>query len=312
MKYQQPFFSIIIPTYNRPEQLARCLESLTCLDYPRQDFEVIVVDDGSKTPLEAVVARHNQLNLKLIKQTNAGPASARNTGVQHAQGNYLAFTDDDCTPAPDWLTNLAKRFAATPNCLIGGQTINALPNNLYSTTSQLLVDYLYIYHEHNAPDASFFTSNNLSLPVELFKSFGGFDTTFSLAAGEDRELCDRWLSHGYEMVYAPEAQIYHAHNLTFSSFWRQHFNYGRGAFYFYNCRASRTKERIKVNPLQFLINLLSYPFLHKPTQPAILVTALLLGTQIVDVTGLCWETWQQKVINHKEIFFDSYFKRNIW
>jgi glycosyltransferase involved in cell wall biosynthesis len=296
MQQQIPFFSVIIPTYNRPEQLATCLESLTRLDYRHQDFEVIVVDDGSKKPLEPVVARfHDQLNLTLIKQDNAGPASARNTGVTRARGRYLAFTDDDCMPAPDWLTTLGARFAIAPSCMIGGRILNALNNNLYSTASQLLIDYFYdyfyTYFNTGSDQASYFTSNNMALASKLFRALGGFDTTFTLAA-EDRELCDRWLHHRHEMIYAPEVRVYHAHKLTLPTFWRQHFNYGRGAFNFERSRAARTDGRIKIAPINFF-NFLTYPLLQKSNQPKILLTALFMLSQVAGVAGFFLEGLNQ-------------------
>lgn len=99
MGQEQPFFSIIIPTYNRPERLATCIQSLAHLDYSRDRFEVIVVDDGSPMPLEPVVAPfQNKFDVTLIKQPNAGPATARNTGAARASGQFLVFTDDDCMP----------------------------------------------------------------------------------------------------------------------------------------------------------------------------------------------------------------------
>ena len=82
-----------------------------------------------------------------------------------------------------------------------------------------------------------FRANNLALPEDRFRAIGGFDTIFPLAASEDREFCDRWLHHGFQMTYAPEAVVYHARALTFRSFWRQHFKYGRGAFHFHQVRA---------------------------------------------------------------------------
>ncbi|MEC4819722.1 MAG: glycosyltransferase [Scytonema sp. PMC 1069.18] len=294
MVQEQPLFSIIIPTYNRPERLTACLESLTRLDYPLQNFEVIVVDDGSKTPLEPVVARfHNQLHLTLIKQTNAGPASARNTGAKEARGKYLAFTDDDCAPAPDWLTTLAAHFTKVPDCMVGGRTLNALENNLYSTASQVLIDFLYAYYNTGSHQSNFFASNNIALPSDLFLTLGGFDTTFPLAAGEDREFCDRWLHHGYKMIYATEVKVYHAHRLTLSTFWRQHFNYGRGAFCFHQARSYRTDGRIKVEPLKFYFNLLTYPLTQKTTQSGILVTTLFVVSQVANVAGFFWEKSHQ-------------------
>lgn len=295
MEQEQPFFSIVVPTYARPEQLALCLQSLTCLDYPPECFEVIVVDDGSEMPLESVVAPlQSQLNLTLLSQPNAGPAKARNTGANQARGRFLAFTDDDCTPAADWLQTLAAKFAVAPDSMIGGRTINTLPDNPYSTASQMLIDYLYGYYNANPEGAKFFASNNLALPAERFHAIGGFNTTFPLAAAEDRELCDRWLDKGYQMIYAPEVQVYHAHHLTFTTFWRQHFNYGRGAFYFRSVRSRRTLERIKVEPLSFYFNLLIYPFLQISYQVLLLVF-LIIVSQLANTVGFFSEK-----VNHTE------------
>src|SRR3990172_1665925 len=123
MEEKQPFFSIIIATYGRPSQLEACLQSIARLHYPRDRFEVIVVDDGNKTPPEAVVsAFSDKLDIKLLTQVNAGPATARNTGVQNSQGEVLTFIDDDCTPAPDWLQTLALQLASKPDHAVGGRT----------------------------------------------------------------------------------------------------------------------------------------------------------------------------------------------
>lgn len=299
MSQNNPFFSIVIPTYSRPERLATCLQSIAVLDYPRDRFEVIVVDDGSKSPLDSVVAPfQNQLNLTLLRQLNSGPATARNTGAAHARGKYLVFTDDDCMPTPSWLQVLERRFATIPNCLIGGRTFNALPDNLYSTASQLLLDYLYSYYNADPEQARFFASNNFALPADYFRQIGSFDTSFPLAAGEDRELCDRLVHNGYSMVYVPDANIDHAHKLTLRSFWRQHFNYGRGAFHFHQVRARRNQEPIKVEPSSFYANLLSYPFSQKSTQPALLLSALFFLSQVANVAGFFWERKNQTYQNY--------------
>jgi len=226
-----PIFSIVIPTYNRPAQLAVCLQACARLDYPRDRFEVIVVDDGGVVPLDEVVHQfHGVLTLKLLRQENAGPAAARNSGASEARGEFLAFTDDDCSPAPEWLHALAAQCVASPDCAVGGQTRNALTHNLYSTASQLLISYLFSYYNAVPHAARFFPSCNLAFPSKRFRAIGSFDVTYPRAAGEDRELCDRWLHHGYRMIYVAEAVVYHAHDLTFRAFLRQHFHYGQGAF----------------------------------------------------------------------------------
>ncbi|MEM6403065.1 MAG: glycosyltransferase [Cyanobacteria bacterium P01_D01_bin.116] len=294
MNPQNLEFSIIIPTYNRPERLKECLQSITLLDYPRDRFEVVVVDDGSKISLEPVVEPFkNQLHITLLKQINQGPATARNTGAKQAKGKFIAFTDDDCKPAPDWLNKLAARFIKEPESMIGGKTLNALPDNLYSTTSQILIDYLYNYYNLGSKQSNFFASNNFALPSHRFHHLGGFDTSFPLAAGEDREFCDRWLQYGNKMLYAPEVRIYHAHKLTLSSYWRQHFFYGRGAFCFHQVRAKLAHTEIKVEPISFYLNLLKYPLTQSTTQPKLLLSTLLFVSQLAGVAGFFWERTHQ-------------------
>ncbi|ACK72574.1 glycosyl transferase family 2 [Gloeothece citriformis PCC 7424] len=294
MLLQYPVFSIIIPTYNRPERLATCLESITHLNYPSDRFEVIVVDDGSKVSLDSVVKPfQDTLNLTLLRQTNAGPATARNTGATHAKGKFLAFTDDDCQLDPNWLKNIETHLTEDQPCLLGGKTINALPDNIFSTASQLLIDYLYFYYNTDSNQAQFFASNNFVVPAQIFRQIGKFDTTFPLAAGEDRELCDRWLYRGYLMQYIPEAKVYHAHHLTLRRFWRQHFNYGRGAFHFHQIRAGRGHNKIEVEPWYFYYKLLTYPLSQASLGKSLIISTLFFVSQVANVLGFFREKYDR-------------------
>lgn len=291
-----PFFSIIIPTYNRPEKLRTCLDSLAKLEYPRDRFEVIVVDDGSSLSLEPVVASFRELlPVRLVSQPNAGPAAARNTGSVHAKGELLAYTDDDCTPDSKWLRIFANQFISYPDHLIGGRMVNLLPGNLYSEASQQLISYLYDYYNRGRGRNPFFASSNIALPARLFHEVGGFDATFPLAAGEDREFCDRWLHHGYLMIYAPEAVVYHSHVLNLRRFCRQHFNYGRGAFRFHQIHAQRKLERIRLEPLSFYLNLLHYPFRQTDSLSAIILAAILFVSQGVNAAGFFYEKLNRRI-----------------
>ena len=139
-----PFvFSIVAPTYNRPARLNTFLESLTRLDYPRSGFEVVLVDDGTNVDLEPIAAGfRDRLNVVFLRQNHGGVARGRHTGACAARGKYLAFTDDDCMPAPDWLTKLERTLEARPQSAAGGATVNALPRNPYSAASQALTSYL--------------------------------------------------------------------------------------------------------------------------------------------------------------------------
>ena len=286
MNQPQLTFSIIIPTYNRPEKLLSLLRTLVLLNYPRDRFEVIVVDDGSeRKPDEVVAAFMNDLNIVLLSAAHGGPARARQTGIDVARGKFLAFTDDDCAPRPDWLSNLEAVFTRSPDTAVGGQTINALDDNPYSSASQLLITYLYYCFNTDPERASYFATNNLTFPAEHFRSIGGLDLTWSISGGEDRDLCERWVRHGYRMRYVPEVVIYHAHRLTFRTFFRQHYNYGRGAFRYHFVQSYPRKEKINMEPFGFYLRLplfaLSQPRLKRPT----LIAVLLLVSQIATAAG---------------------------
>jgi glycosyltransferase involved in cell wall biosynthesis len=292
---EQPVFSIIIPTYDRPQQLAICLTALTRLDYPRDRFEVIIVDDGSPSPLDAVVAPFKQqLAIKLIRQTNAGPATARNDGADRAQGQFLAFTDDDCQPGSNWLQALTEKFSEFPAAVLGGQTVNQLTNNIYAIASQLLLDYIYGYYNSDFDRSTFFASNNLAIAAEQFQLVGRFDRSFPLAAAEDREFCDRCLNLDRQLVYVPSAQISHAHHLTLVRFSRQHFNYGRGAFHFHKIRSQRNLQQIKVEPLTFYFQLLSYPLRDRSLWIGLLLSSLLFLSQVANVAGFFYERFKRQ------------------
>ena len=251
-----PRFSVIVPTFDRADALRRCLDSLVRLDYPWDRFEVVVVDDGSPDPPAGVVAAFEErLDLVFLKQPNGGPGAARNLGIGRATGDYVAFTDDDCTASPGWLRALAARAGRKPGYAVGGQTVNAFSDNRYSRASQHLAEIVYGFYNSDPDRACFFASNNLAFPTEDLRRTGAFDGSFRCS--EDRELCDRWLTLGRRLAYAPEAVIHHAHYLTFTGFFGQHFGYGRGAFHFYRARVRRGRSGMKLRPHRFYWRLIA-------------------------------------------------------
>ncbi len=289
MEKEQPFFSIIVPTFGRPAQLATCLHSLACLDYPRDRFEVIVVDDGGQARSENLVAAFSrQMNLVLTPHPHGGPAKARNTGTRIAKGEFLAFTDDDCLPAADWLRDFAIRFRNNRNGMIGGRTLNGLPDNPYSMATHLIMDYLHQHYNSCSDNPRFFSTNNVAVPADLFHSLNGFDTNFPHAAGEDRDFCERWLHAGFQMTYAPEILVYHSHLLNFRGFWRKHLTYGKGAYRYHRARFQRGSGRFRPDP-KFYIRLLSYPFVQRQGKKAPWLTILLMVSQVANAVGFLRE-----------------------
>jgi GT2 family glycosyltransferase len=288
-----PSFSLVIPTHSRPAQLSACLRSLAEIDYPRECFEVIVVDDGSEPPVDSVVAPfRSELTLSLVRQANAGPAAARNTGVERARGTFLAFTDDDCLPEPSWLRALADALAQAPESMVGGETLNAATGNLCSETSQLIVQAVYRYYNAGPRRARFLASNNLAVSAKGFREVGGFDPAFR--AAEDRDLCDRWLHSGRLIIYHPAARVRHAHMLNPRSFCQQHFRYGRGAERFHRLRASRNSGSLLADSRFHLDirNWLGCPLAAVPPRQVLPVATLLALWQATNLAGFLWEKVQ--------------------
>jgi glycosyltransferase involved in cell wall biosynthesis len=286
-----PFFSIIVPTFDRLEALTACVQAMKRLDYPRNRFEIIIVDDGSSVPIMASGHHlHDDGTITVLRQLNAGPASARNKGAQHARGDILAFTDDDCTPTPQWLRELAQSFRDVPTGLVGGRTVNGLVNNLYSTASQMIVDEAYAYFISRNSDLRFFASNNMAVSAKLFHESGGFDPSFRTS--EDREFCDRWIRREHPLVYSPEAIVYHHHHLTLMAFFRQHFNYGRGAHRFHRARAHRSRSRLKPD-LQFYASVCRRSLFSPLSWKSLRMAGLMAVWQAANLAGFLWQAFCQ-------------------
>ena len=273
--------SVVIPTYNRPKSLKACLLSLKGQSL-KADWEVVIVNDGGEKDLEQILSLFKStLNITLINQKNQGPATARNHGVKEAKGEHIVFLDDDCEPKSDWLENLVR--SAEEGLIIGGRTENKLVNNMCSEASQQLVTFLYYYFE-NTP-WYFFTSNNFLVDRKSFLELGGFDEDFPTSAGEDREICTRWLARGLELKYEPSAIIDHAHQLTLKTFWLQHYKYGKAAVQ-YRHKATMVGVALPTVNISFYRQLLLFP-LKSPGNlfQKLSMMALMFVSQIATFSG---------------------------
>ena len=288
---EAPDYSIVIPTYQRRDSLARCLQAIQALRFPRDRFEVLVVDDGSPNPpADLVASAHESLQVWLVTTRHAGPATARNTGGRLARGRYLVFTDDDCMPHEDWLASIDRWTSSKPGAVaIGGHTVNELTDNVFAAASQGIIDYLYEYFGGYSVPRRFFTSNNLVVPRAEFLNLGGFNETFALAAAEDRDFCERWSEAGGRLEYADDVKVSHAHVLDFPRFNRQHFNYGRGAFDLHRSRAGRGEGSLEIEPARFYAGLVAYPLRQSRSWRAVVLSFLHLWSQIAYAGGYFFE-----------------------
>ena len=286
-----PKFSIVIPTFNRPASLERCVASIGKLECARQEVEVIVVNDGGSAPDGArLSALANGIRLRVLSQSRKGPGAARNHGAFTAAGKYLALLDDDCVIPADWAVHLSASTDRNPDGLLGGRTINLLSRNKFAEASQTLVDYVYSYYNEPGGDRTpLFTSNNMVIPAAIFRAFGGFDEAFR--AAEDRELCRRLHNSGVRCSFDPSIVVYHANPLSLLTLIRQHFNYGQGALPYWE-KNSRGVRDLKVEPLSFYAGMVSFPFRVKRNNAAAL-SALIALTQVANAAGFAFAAMQR-------------------
>ena len=149
-------FSVIIPSFNRPDALLSCLAAIRELNYPSERLEVIVVDDGST--VSYAEAKDEFPEASFLSIENSGPGLARNIGAKEARGRYLAFTDDDCYVHPEWLNRLRETFGIHPSSLVGGSTPAHPDTNLYDRVSQFITGIVYDYYNSWPERAEFFAS----------------------------------------------------------------------------------------------------------------------------------------------------------
>lgn len=204
-----PRVSVVVATHNRAARLAELLESLRALRLPGGRFEVVVVDDGSSDTtaevLEVECAR-GALDLRTIARAVAnGPAAARNAGWHAASAPLIAFTDDDCVVADDWLEAGLRACVEHPEAIVQGRTD---PNPAEAHSIGAFSRTLTI---HEA--GPYYQTCNIFYPRDVLERLGGFDEeAFSLPKGEDTDLAWRALEAGVPIVYAGGTRVYHAVN----------------------------------------------------------------------------------------------------
>jgi glycosyltransferase involved in cell wall biosynthesis len=234
-----PSFSVVIPTFQRPDTLGRVLDALGRQVCP-PEFEVIVVDDGSRDQTARVLASASPpFPFRFFRQENSGPAAARNRGIEQARGRTILFLGDDTVPEESLLSVHAATHAEPrphPVAVLGyttwppGRRVSAFLHHINEHGLQF--GYTLIQDPESVPFNFFYTSN-ISVPRSLLLSAGLFDTTFPHAAWEDIEIAYRMSKMGMKIVYRPRAVARHYHDISLASFRRRQEKSGEAAAIFY-------------------------------------------------------------------------------
>lgn len=181
--------SIIIPTFNRKIKLKQCLESVLEQDYSKENYEVIVVDDGSTDGTEQMIRQlfEKAPNLKYFSQPHQGPAAARNFGLSQAKAGIVAFTDNDCMLEFDWAKKMVEAHRIDQDiAAVGGKTTINM-RNIKAAVSQSLSDGAIKTNINNKPEIIFFPTCNVSFKKSYLNGME-FNESFPLSAGDRKSV----------------------------------------------------------------------------------------------------------------------------
>ncbi|MDO5663787.1 MAG: glycosyltransferase [Bacteroidia bacterium] len=219
-------FSIVIPVYNRPEEIDELLDSLT--RQSNKNFEVIIAEDGSSKKCNSVVEKYvSELSVIYFEKPNSGPGQTRNAGAEKAKHDYLIFFDSDCIIPENYIQNVSSYLKNKFIDAYGGPD-KALPT---FTTVQKAINYSMtsffttggIRGGKKSMDKFHPRSFNLGVSKKAFDALGGYG---KMRFGEDIDFSLRLLEKGFETVLIPEAYVYHKRRSTFRQFFKQVYNSG--------------------------------------------------------------------------------------
>ena len=225
-------FSIVIPTYNRRDILFNCLKHLENQTFPKKEFEVIIVDDGSKQRLDGEInqfKKKSDLNVKYFYMKHVGPTITRNIGLRKAKGNYIALINDDMLPDKYWLEEHFKVHKKEKGVAVLG-FIDWDPKIEINDFMRFIAPYgpqfdFRIKNWNNCGYKNFLTSN-ITLERKWLE-MENFNEEIKYASCEDIDLGIRLEKRGIRVVYNPKAIVYHSHVQQEETFLRKMFIVGR-------------------------------------------------------------------------------------
>jgi glycosyltransferase involved in cell wall biosynthesis len=224
-----PLVSVVIPVLNGEEHIGTCLDALRRVDYPKERYEILVVDNGSTDRTADVLSRYP---VRALYEPRRGPAQARNRGIAAARGDIVAFTDADCVPSTGWLRELVRGFDHGDIGGVAGEILPyppKTPAEKYAARIRHLSPVRYMSREI----LPFAVTANLAFRREVFGKVGLLDVD-SPRGGESTDFCTRFCrGTGQRLELAPRAIVLHRHRSTAWELFKQQLGYGRGHAYLY-------------------------------------------------------------------------------
>lgn len=217
-------FSIIVPVFNTSAHLERCLEALRAVDHPSSDFEILVVDNNSTDRCPEILARAP--DIRVFRESKQGSYAARNHAVREARGEFLAFTDSDCMPLPDWLGAMEASFR-DPRCqVVLGPRLSESRSRLVRLIAEYETEKCERIYRSNAPEMYRGFTNNMGVRRSAFDRFGPF---LEIPRGADTIFTRRVATGlGCEAVrFERSMRVIHAELETLAAYYEKMYLYGR-------------------------------------------------------------------------------------
>lgn len=302
--------TIVIPAYNAEAVLARCIEACLAQEYGGR-VEVVVVDDGSTDGTAQLAAPYP---VRYLRQTNRGPAAARNAGARATNAELVCFTDSDCAPRRTWVRTLAAEFADAEVGAAGGSYDIGNPGSL-------LASFLHeeIVHRHRLMprEVNFLGSFNLCCRREAFERAGGFDVAYRLPSAEDNDFSYRLHKLGYRLRFNAQARVAHLYPSRVLPYLRRQFWHGFWAMKLLRSHPEKILKddyRSVLDGLEatlFLVALVLVPLvLVRQTLWALTgVTAVLVVLQIARAAPVAWRAGNARLLALAPVAFARGFAR---
>jgi len=222
------FFSLIVPVFNRPDEINELLESLVLSDF-KEDFEIVVIEDGSTIPCKHIIDTYqNKLNITYSFKPNSGPGDSRNFGMKNAKGDYYIIFDSDCIIPKQYLTEVSKALKANYIDCFGGPD-KALDSfsDVQKAINFAMTSFLTtggIRGGSEKLDKFQPRSFNMGISKVAFEKSQGFG---NIHPGEDPDLSIRLWNLGFETKLFPNAYVYHKRRIDWSKFYKQVNKFGK-------------------------------------------------------------------------------------
>ena len=265
-------YSVIVPVYNRPDEVDELLQSLMQQTYT--DFEVIIVEDGSAVPCKDVVDKYAaSMNIRYYSKSNSGPGQSRNYGAERSHGEYLIILDSDCILPPDYFKAVEEELTNEPADAFGG------PDRAHEsfTDTQKAINYSMtsffttggIRGGKKKMDKFYPRSFNMGIRAEVYKALGGFS---DMRFGEDIDFSIRIFKGGYSCRLFPGAWVWHKRRTDMRKFFKQVHNSGIARINLYK-KYPESLKLVHMLPAVFTVGV------------SVLLLAVLAGIYLISFTS---------------------------